>query len=258
MSMDNLCLNGFITTWRYEVATPQDGAEIWAKFVMVPAYGNPIPVPSSMLGWEIHVWEGLPSFHASPFQGTYAYRLVNQPDLGNPDVPVGYGTNGAPVYELGFSLQGIEFLPGQHYRISVRAIGSAGPYPQCEPQTPVAAIQRTGGCPSLTQGGDGIAYSEAPQQGWPNVYWNYTRILFGSSCGELATKLVTNVPSIFGDMNCDGNVNMVDRDLFLTAFHQPQNFPSGEGACSRWNADFNGDRIIDGSDYAQFEALLPG
>lgn len=257
MSMENLCLNGFITSWRYEVAAPEDAAQVWAKFVLVPAYGNPIPVPASMLGWEVHVWDSLANFLASPFQGTYFYQLVSQPDLGNLVVPVGFGTNGSPVFELGFSLRGLEFQPGHDYRISIRSIGNAGPYSQCGVQTPVAAIQKTGGCPTLTQGGDGVAYSQSvPQASWPNVYWNYTQNIFGSSCGELATKLVTNVASVFGDMNCDGSVNKKDIKPFQIALYKPDSFPSGEGACSRWNADFNGDLIIDATDYKAFKRLV--
>ncbi len=61
-----------------------------------------------------------------------------------------------------------------------------------------------------------------------------------------------------GDMNCDNVVNAWDIELFARAITDPGAYTAQYPGCNRWNADVNGDEVLDSLDAEPFVAILLG
>ncbi|MGE0481840.1 MAG: hypothetical protein AB7Q17_15360 [Phycisphaerae bacterium] len=61
-----------------------------------------------------------------------------------------------------------------------------------------------------------------------------------------------------GDLNCDGEVNNFDIDLFVLALSDPGGFAGAQPDCNIMNADVNGDGLTNNFDIEPFVTLIAG
>ena len=63
---------------------------------------------------------------------------------------------------------------------------------------------------------------------------------------------------VFGDLNCDGAVNVFDIDPFVLALTSASQYAEEYQGCDRMLADINGDGFVDVFDIDPFVVLLIG
>jgi hypothetical protein len=256
-AMHDMCVagSGFNVAVKYVPLKTEATNSFTVKGSLVPTVANPNP---SLSGFRfyINIWSGNAALHANPFLGNfYSSALIN------PSSAVVVPGSGSPIYKLTFSLPSLELQANRDYWISITAFGSTQAYPQCSPATGSFAIQESGNCANPSLGGTGKIFSESTAYWAPN-YWNYTANVYpprSAACGALgdpATQLNTTELLMFGDMDCNGAVNLNDVLKFYLALVDPAAFAAQSNGCSIRHGDFNGDNLINSSDLEAFENLF--
>ncbi len=253
---DCLSINGFNTAVRYVPAGDEIGTAFWIKAAAIPFNGSPNPSLDNVW-WQVNIWDSYAQMMQNHFYSSYFHNDYSHPDFGSTSLSVGVDNAGRPVYSIGFNIDGLRFQAGHEYWLSVRAVISSGSGPWCAPPTGSVAIQASATCPQPYSGDSGIAFNEN-SSAWN---WRYMTAIFPAQplgCKQLATKLTTAMISMFGDMNCDGQVNLADLPLFLTAMFNPQAYQAANPTCSSLSGDFNNNGTVDNDDYTAFVELMPG
>ncbi|TWT43914.1 hypothetical protein RAS1_03140 [Phycisphaerae bacterium RAS1] len=89
---------------------------------------------------------------------------------------------------------------------------------------------------------------------------------YNAAIGAVSLTTSINAPSVFlrvffgtlGDMNCDGNVDILDINPFILALADPAAYQAAYPACKLENGDINGDGQVNVLDINAFVALLSG
>ncbi|TWT45087.1 FG-GAP repeat protein [Phycisphaerae bacterium RAS1] len=99
--------------------------------------------------------------------------------------------------------------------------------------------------------GNAIAFGDVNGDQWPDL-------VIGTSGQPCVVIFYNLAPPLPGDMNCDGQVNILDINAFTLAVSDPLAYAAAYPECDITAGDLNGDGNVDILDINPFVALLSG
>ncbi|TWT41126.1 Reprolysin (M12B) family zinc metalloprotease [Phycisphaerae bacterium RAS1] len=183
-------------------------------------------------------------FTSRPALGDVTLTIQASADLNLSSEQIDIDINGTPV-GIAFGPGGADcpFFPPSSTTIMVPmatfngAIGGGGP----ATINLVASATVDNVCNPASYVSVAVSYSATPA--------------FADANGNQIPDVCETLP---GDMNCDGNVNVLDINAFTLALSDPVAYAAAYPGCNILNGDLNGDGLVNVLDINPFVALLSG
>lgn len=100
-----------------------------------------------------------------------------------------------------------------------------------------------------------LASMGQPDNPWPEVWVLASGDIYFFLNGQSpAAPVHVSGAFRFGDMDCDGTINLLDAEGFVRALIDPAGFTASNPNCGYYYADMNGDGAVNGKDIAFFIA----